>query len=489
MTGVSGADGMLSCPLRAAARAHPCAPALVTPAQSFSFVQLDELVQVAANRVRSLGCEPGSAVAVHLPQTGAYALLLLALMRAGCIAAPLNTRIPPAGILPLLRAAGATHLITDDPGAAAAADSASVAPVGPGALLSGGSGRAGKLGPITIAASQPATIVFTSGSTGEPKAALHSMGNHVANAAGSNQNIRLAAGDRWLLSLPLFHVGGVAILFRCLRAGATMVMPAAGSGLAELVARHRISHVSMVATQLLRLLHDPGAGAAAHLRAVLLGGSAIPPNLVAEAHARGLPVHTSYGMTEMASQVTTTAPGASLSELSTSGRLLPHRELKIATGGEILVRGETLFLGYLRDDSIDPARDADGWFHTRDLGEIDARGLLRVLGRSDNQFISGGENIQPEQIERVLGEHPQIDEAIVVPVPDREWGQRPVAFIRGVTKPPPAAEIEAWLGERLPRYMVPVAFLPWPTEETSAQMKPDRIALAGTARELPGAAS
>jgi O-succinylbenzoic acid--CoA ligase len=194
-------------------------------------------------------------------------------------------------------------------------------------------------------------------------------------------------------------------------------------------------------------------------------------------------------MTEMASQVTTTAPRASPAELSTSGRILPHRELRISQGGEILVRGDTLFLGYLGPDGTDPARDAEGWFHTGYLGTVGADGLLRVAGRRDNLFISGGENIQPEEIEHVLGEHPQIDEAIVVPVPDREWGQRPVAFIRGATKPPPAAEIEVWLGERLPRYMVPVAFLPWPTAETSAQMKPDRIALAGTVRELPDASS
>lgn len=480
-------SGTVACPVRAAARAHPDRAAVIAPGRTFSFLQVDATVAHAAAQVRSLRVAPGSAVAIHLPQTERYPLLLLGLIRAGCIVAPLNTRIPPAAVPPLLRAAGATHLITDNQEAAAAADSASVAPLDPGALLSGTSGQAGDLAPIAIAASQPATLVFTSGSTGEPKAALHSLGNHLASAAGSNHNIRLAPGDRWLLSLPLYHVGGIAILFRCLAAGAAVVVPPAGEPPGESIVRFGITHLSLVATQLLRLLRERSETES--LRAVLLGGSAIPPGLLAEAHARGLPVHTSYGMTEMASQVTTTAPRASPAELSTSGRILPHRELRISQGGEILVRGDTLFLGYLGPDGTDPARDAEGWFHTGDLGTVGADGLLGVAGRRDNLFISGGENIQPEEIEHVLGEHPQIDEAIVVPVPDREWGQRPVAFIRGVTKPPPAAEIEAWLGERLPRYMVPVAFLPWPTAETSARMKPDRIALAGTARELPDASS
>ena len=121
-----------------------------------------------------------------------------------------------------------------------------------------------------------------------------------------------------------------------------------------------------------------------------------------EALARGLPIHTSYGLTEMASQVTTTPPGASPGELRTAGRVLPGREVSISGGGEILVRGETLFAGYVDGEKVDRPLDADGWFHTGDLGDLDEDGYLRVLGRSDNLFISGGENIQPEEIEEAL---------------------------------------------------------------------------------------
>lgn len=465
----------MRCPLREAARAHPDRVALIAPGHTFTFLQMDAAAEHASAQVRAAGIVPASAVAIHLPQSERYALLLLALIRAGCIAAPLNSRIPPAGLPPLLRRIGATHLVTENAEVAAAAAAALVMPVVPSALLGGGTApAAAELTPIAFAASHPATIVFTSGSTGEPKAALHSLGNHSASAAGSNQNIPLAPGDCWLLSLSLYHVGGIAILFRCLLAGATVVIPGEGAGVAESIEQHRISHASLVSTQLQRLLRSAGQQAPDHLRALLLGGSAIPPDLLADAHARGFPVHTSYGMTEMASQITTTAPGAPLAELLSSGRSLPGRELKIGADGEILVRGETVFLGYLDGDGLHPARDADGWFHTGDLGGLDDAGLLRVAGRADNQFISGGENIQPEEIERGLLEHPGIEEAVVVPVPDREWGQRPVAFVRGAALAQPAA-LARWLEQRLPRFMIPVGFLPWPPGGEG--MKRDRTAL------------
>ena len=161
-----------------------------------------------------------------------------------------------------------------------------------------------------------------------------------------------------------------------------------------------------------------------------MGGGPVPPSLVDEALARGLPLHTSYGLTEMASQVTTTPPGASLEELRTAGRVLPDREVSISERGEILVRGETLFAGYVEGEELDRPLDAEGWFHTGDLGELDEDGYLRVGGRVDNLFISGGENVQPEEIEEALCRLEGVDEAVVVPVPDEEFGARPVAFVR-----------------------------------------------------------
>jgi O-succinylbenzoic acid--CoA ligase len=196
------------------------------------------------------------------------------------------------------------------------------------------------------------------------------------------------------------------------------------------------------------------------LKAILLGGGPIPVPLLDEATARGLPIHTSYGLTEMASQVTATPPGASRDELRTSGHPLPHREISIREDGEIRVRGETLFTGYVEGEAVDRAQDAEGWFHTGDLGGLGADGYLRVWGRRDNLFISGGENVQPEEIEEALCLLEGIEEAVVVPVPDAEFGNRPVAFVR--TAGGELGDLARALEPTLPRFKIPVAFHEWP---------------------------
>jgi O-succinylbenzoic acid--CoA ligase len=431
-------------------------------------------VESAARRIEALGFGTGARVALYLPKDERYLVLLMALIRAGCVACPLSTRLPPPGAAPLLRRAACRALISSDEDLLETT-SADVRKLRPETLLADEPARGQSSAPLHLALDRPATVVFTSGSTSAPKAALHTLGNHYYSALGSNTNIPLAPGDRWLHSLPLYHVGGLAILFRCLLAGATVALPDPGAPLGRAIAA--ATHVSLVSTQLLRLLReedlDPGG-----LRAILLGGGPIPTSLIDEAIARGLPVHSSYGLTEMASQVTATPPGASREELHTSGCLLPHREISISEDGEILVRGDTLFMGYVESDMTDRPLDADGWLHTGDLGELDAGGYLRVRGRKDNLFVSGGENIQPEEIEEALCRLDDVEEAVVVPVPDAEFGFRPVAFVRG-GRP---GDLARALERTLPQFKVPVAFHRWP--DGVEGMKLDRAFFGERARRL-----
>jgi O-succinylbenzoic acid--CoA ligase len=161
----------------------------------------------------------------------------------------------------------------------------------------------------------------------------------------------------------------------------------------------------------------------------------------------------------MASQVTATRPGASREELRTSGRPLAHREILVSDDGEILVRGKTLFAGYVKSDTMDRPLDAGGWFHTGDLGALDADGYLRIWGRKDNLFVSGGENVQPEEIEEVLCRLDGVEEAVVVPVPDAEFESRPVAFVRVADGGP--ENLTRALEPALPRFKIPVAFYEW----------------------------
>jgi O-succinylbenzoic acid--CoA ligase len=317
----------------------------------------------------------------------------------------------------------------------------------------------------------PETILFTSGSSGQPKAALHTFGNHYYSASGSNHNLPVMETTRWLLVLPLYHVGGLAILFRCFLHGGTVVMPTSHRQIAEAITDFQVTHVSLVATQLQRLLDIPFR--ADQLEAILLGGSAIPPQLLQTAHAAGWPVHVSYGSTEMASQISTTPPGAGLDTLFTAGYVLPHRAIRIARDGQIWVNGPTRFQGYVEGEHLRIPFDEQGWFATGDRGRFDADFRLHVEGRFDNMFISGGENIQPEEIETALRRLHGIVEAVVVPVPDPEFGFRPVAFIQstdGGMKP------EHWmrgLEDVLPRFKIPRVYHLWP-DDIKRDMKIDR---------------
>ena len=198
------------------------------------------------------------------------------------------------------------------------------------------------------------------------------------------------------------------------------------------------THVSLVETQLRRLLQIPGWPAlTGRLRAALIGGSALSVPLLRQARDAGLPVCASYGCTEMASQVATTHPGDP-GETFAAARVLPHRKAAIAADGEILLGGRTLCLGYLEQERVRPAAGADGWFASGDLGRLDGA-RLSVTGRRDARFISGGENIQPEEVERALLEHPAVLAAVCVAVPDTEFGSRPAAFLALASGPLPPA--------------------------------------------------
>jgi O-succinylbenzoic acid--CoA ligase len=469
------------CPLRAAAIASPGTPAIVGAGGTLTYGELDLKVNAAAERIGELGFGEGSRVALHLSAGQPYLVLLLALIRAGCVACPLSTRLPPRGIAPMLHEISCPTLITSSEELLEATD-AGVRKLHPEKVLADESvvrDRPQASEPISLALDRPVTIVFTSGSAGAPKGAMHTWGNHYYSALGSNANIALAPGDRWLHSLPLYHVGGLSILFRCLLAGATVALPEPGMPLGKAITG--ATHVSLVSTQLLRLLREEAFDPRG-LKAILLGGGPIPVSLVDEAVSRGLPIHTSFGLTEMASQVTATPPGASPEELRTSGRLLPHREISISEDAEILVRGETLFAGYITPHAVDLPLNAGGWFHTEDLGELDANGYLRVRGRKDNLFVSGGENVQPEEIEEVLCRLDGVEEAVVVPVPHTEFGFRPVAFVRMVEGSARLGDLACTLELHLPRFKIPVSFHEWP-EETGG-MKVDRSYFRELARRL-----
>jgi len=442
---------------------------------ALSLAELDRATAALARLLLARGLRRGERVALRPAPGPAAPAAILALARAGLVAVPVSTRVPPAAVPALLGGLGCRLLLApaDDTVALDGADRAD-----PRELLAQALGApAAEPPPFDPAAD--AVVVFTSGSSGRPKAALHAAAGLLASAAGANAALGLGAGDGWLLSLPLWHVGGLGILFRCALAGATILVPAPGRPAEEEATALGATHLSLVPTQLVRLLRA-ARPASAGLRAILLGGGATPEGALEEASRRGLPVVSSYGSTELASVATATRPGEGLAALRTAGRPLPGREIAVSADGEILARGETLFRGYLTGAGLDPARDARGWFHTGDLGSLDGEGRLLVHGRRDAMFISGGENVHPEEIERALLRHPAVEEAVVVPVPHEEFGERPIAFVRTAGPAPDDGELAAFLRRSLAGFQVPDRFLPWPALPEGA--KPLRSELRALAR-------
>ena len=305
------------------------------------------------------------------------------------------------------------------------------------------------------------SMTLTSGSTGLPKAAVHTAAAHLASAHGVLSLLPYGSENDWLLSLPL---SGQGILWRWLLAGGRLTVRDK-QPLAQALAG--CTHASLVPTQLWRLLEE---NASVNLKAVLLGGAAIPVALTQRASARGIRTWCGYGLTEFASTVCAkTADGE-----PDVGQPLPGREVRIVNG-EVWLRGESMAAGYWRHGELIPLVNDEGWFATRDRGVL-SNGRLSILGRMDNLFFSGGEGIQPEAVERVIEAHPCVQQAFVVPLADPEFGQRPVAVVTcdsGFA----IDSLGAWVNGKLARFQQPVHWLALPESLNAGGIKISRRSL------------
>ena len=290
-----------------------------------------------------------------------------------------------------------------------------------------------------------ACVMYTSGTTGVPKGVLLTAANWAAAAFGSVRHLSHGPGDTWLLAMPLHHVAGLGIVLRSAYAGGKVrLLEAFEAGRYARELQVRATMASVVPTMLQRIL-AANPGPYHGLKGVLVGGGPIPDGLLERADAVGLPVLPTYGMTETCGQVATLRPG---SPVEKRAHPLPGVEITITNDGRIAVRGPQTSPGYLGE----PDRRADEWFVTGDLGEIDPDGAVRVTGRADDMIISGGENIDPVEVELALSGHPQLDRVMVVGVPSEEWGYEVGCLYEGQVDP---SSLKAWARDRLPSSAVP----------------------------------
>ncbi|MDF1700244.1 MAG: AMP-binding protein [Planctomycetota bacterium] len=329
------------------------------------------------------------------------------------------------------------------------------------------------------------TLLVTSGSRAAPKLVYHRLEKHIESARAAAAFLELGAEDRLLLSLPAWHVGGLSLVFRALVSGAVLCTPPPAMKLAEALATFRPTQVSLVATQLARLLED--VEAVAHLRAcrtVLMGGGPTPESLRGAALDAGIPLAMGYGATETGAFVAASRDPAIVRRDDAVGPALPGREVLVDGSGRIAVRAPTLLDGYLGRTGLETALDASGAWPSGDLGTLQG-GVLHVHGRADRVFISGGENVQPEEIEDALLGLAGVTEAVVVPVPDVEFGQRPVAFVAGEGLSAPT--LDAGLRAELAGFKTPDIYYQLPARP-AGQLKPDLLRLTAMARDALAAA-
>lgn len=317
-----------------------------------------------------------------------------------------------------------------------------------------------------ISLDTPFTMMFTSGTTGNPKAVLHTYGNHWWSAIGSALNLGLDKEDKWLLPLPMFHVGGLSILMRSVIYGMEVYLleKYSARGLLEAFTEKQVTIASIVTVMLRDLLQElKGAALPEQVRCLLLGGGAVPAPLLQQVKKHQLPLFQSYGMTETSSQIVTLSEADSLRKIGSSGKALFPASVCIANPdesgvGEILVKGPMVFPGYDHQPAATAQSFSDGWFKTGDLGYKDSEGFLFVLERRTDLIISGGENIYPSEIENVLLTIAGVEEVAVVGKQDEKWGQVPAAFIVASFQVQ-ETEIEQRLKKELASFKIPKQIL------------------------------
>jgi o-succinylbenzoate---CoA ligase len=333
-----------------------------------------------------------------------------------------------------------------------------------------------------LSAAPQLAALATSGSTGAPRVALLSRAAFMAAARASAAHLGWFEQDRWLLCLPLAHIGGLSVVTRCLLARRPVVLPptpaAVGGARERLAAAIRVGAptlISMVPAQLDGLLElEPRLELPARVRVILTGGAAASPRLLGEAADRGWPVLASYGLTEACSQVATLRPGSVNRGERGVGVPLPGIKVSVEAG-VIHIHGPTLASGYL-GSGVEEVISAERGFRTRDLGRIDPEGQLHVLGRVDDLIISGGENVAPWEVEAVLQGCAGVLEAVAFAVPDSRWGQVVAAGLRtrGADVEGLLAAVDREARQRLASFKRPRYYLCSPDFAQNATGKLDR---------------
>jgi len=461
------------------ARRSPEAIALSHEGLQFTYGDLARRCDAAAAMLaRDWGVARGDRVAWLGLNDPAQIVLLFALARLGAILLPLNFRLAPPEWDAQIAQCAPKLIVHDQAWAEAARDMArrnSLVVQDAAEIMS-----ARQHAPVADAGGPeaPVLLVFTSGTTGVPKAAVHTQANLAANMRIASQAQQLTSYDRVLTVLPMFHVGGLCIqTLPALASGAHVILHSrfAPDAVFHAIEKERPTLTLQVPATMKALIDHPRWPRAdlSSLRALWAGSSVIPAPLIEAIRARGVPVFDVYGSTE-------TGPFSIAQGRPAAGVEVKLVDLRADGSGEVCVRAPNVVHRYWPDQ---PARDDEGWFHTGDLARCGAEGGYTIVGRAKDLIITGGENVHPAEIESALASHEAVLECAAFGVPDREWGEVVAAAVvlrEGALGN--ADELRAHLEGRIARYKLPRRWLFVQSLPKTALGKVQRGALAAMAK-------
>lgn len=475
------------------ARIRPDNPAIWDAERRLSWADLEDRTTRLAGWLRAHGVGAGDRVALCLGNRSAYLEAVFAVARIGAISLPMNTRLSPREITFLLddcsprvvlHEADLANLIET----ACAAAQERPQRLAVGAELCPYEQALAAATPFTeivpVSANDPMMLMYTSGTTGEPKGALLPHRKTLANSLNAQLFFGIRHDDRVLVVAPLFHSLGLLILSVPMVYGGGHLVLQPRFDPAEVwscVERERITYMGGVPTMYQRLHDALAANAGDHrdlssLRFLFTAGAAVPAELVRAFEARGLVLKQGYGQTETSILCCLDVDDA-VRKAGSVGRPVFHGEVRVVAldtleapteawadvrpgeKGEVVVRGPLTMLGYWRRPHETAQTLRGDWLRTGDIATVDDEGFVTLVGRARDMLISGGENVYPAEIEAVYSDHPSVREIAVVGVPDERWGEVGRAHVvLNADSPFDPEELAAWGRERLAQFKIPHEF-------------------------------
>jgi fatty-acyl-CoA synthase len=438
------------------ARNTPARVAIDYDGRLVTYRELAAGVDAFAAEFAASGLRRGDRVATLTGNSPEHVMVLFACAQLGLMLLPLSWRLTaPELQYQLDDAEPALFLVEDEYESLAAATRNRHEP------LTIPSSNRGYSPDVSVTGEDGLLLIYTSGTTGKPKGAVLTHRNCFWTNLSFDATTGVHGDDVVLQVLPQFHVGGwnVQALLAWLK-GATVVLERQfdADRVLRLIEEKRVTTMMGVPPIYLFLSQHPRFDEAdlSSLERAVVGGAPMPEPLLETWAARGTAVVQGYGLTEAAPNVLCLPPEDAVRKIGCAGKPYPFVDVRISDQGELQVQGPNVFPGYWRnDDATAQAFTDDGWLRTGDLAEADDEGFYRIKGRLKEMYISGGENVYPAEIEAVLHEHPQVQDAAVVGIPHERWGECGVAFV--VADGPTEDELIAWCEARLARFKVPTS--------------------------------